>query len=223
MKTTEERIKALEAELQQLKQDIKPEFKTGWYKVNRYNDWLNYYDFENKIRYGFDQYGNWMNPHSFDYYMHLINKDIDGGISATESEVFEALKKEAIKRGFKEGCVANNSKVHGCIYENNKLDSGYSFHFIDGGLYYGNLEFNDSQWCIFKNGKWAEIIKDEPIKIGSYKVEKIEHGGLQIGCKKMNIEQILNIKKFMDKYKFTKVAFDGIETDLETINKILNL
>lgn len=213
----EQLLKQIEELKRQVELLDKPEFKTGWYKTTigsiyylekGEKDWLNGYGIGRDYNQWFDK--------------KCICKQYQIERPATDKEVEEALIKEAKKRGFKEGCVANNSKVHGGIYENNKLNRGYSFHFIDGGLYYGNLEFNDSQFCIFKNGKWAKIIKDEPIKIGGYEVVK-EQYGFKIGCKKFRTEFIKELQQAMESQSLTKVSFDGIETDLETINKILNL
>jgi hypothetical protein len=144
-------------------------------------------------------------------------------VLATDKEVGEALIKEAKNRGFKEGVKVLRSDK---LLSANETSSAPNEVYIMNNKYSYNAELNTLKIdgrVIFGTGEWAEIVKDEPIKIGSYKVEKIEHGGLQIGCKKMNIEQVLNIKNFMDKYKFSKVSFDGVETDLETINKILAL
>lgn len=77
----------------------------------------------------------------------------------TESEVKEAIEKECLKRGYKFG----NFKClfHDTIGENH-IHPCYSFTedrlWIEGG-------------CPYYNGKWAEIIKDSPIKIGGYEVK----------------------------------------------------
>ena len=66
---------------------------------------------------------------------------------ATDKEVEEALIKEAKRRGFKEGvkfkCLYNKTVSYG--YSPMLCSEGYLW--IDGG-------------CVFKEGKWAEIIKD---------------------------------------------------------------
>lgn len=76
---------------------------------------------------------------------------------ATESEVFEALKKEALKQGFKISVRANGS-VFGNSWFRNHLISEGDFNF--------SIELN--QLClggcaIFKDGKWASIIKTKSI------------------------------------------------------------
>jgi hypothetical protein len=66
---------------------------------------------------------------------------------ATDSEVLEALKKEAIKRGFVKGAyfkelwAKSNCKVNDIVYK----------HFT--------LDLRSNGKCLFHNGKWAEIIK----------------------------------------------------------------
>ena len=73
---------------------------------------------------------------------------------ATDQEVETALIKEAKKRGFKEGvtikCLNNN------FHNTYKLKSTFNDLYIeDGDLWFGTEE-------IFINGKWAEIIEDNP-------------------------------------------------------------
>jgi len=65
---------------------------------------------------------------------------------ATEQEIFEALKNEAVKRGFKEGvCVKGMDSGDSCMLSSRKsLD-------YDGALNFG--------YDIFRNGVWAEIIQ----------------------------------------------------------------
>jgi hypothetical protein len=98
---------------------------------------------ENSIRaYGFTMRGNfssdnglfeWGNPKAIRL--------------ATDSEVLEALKKEAIKRGFVKGAyfkelwAKSNCKVNDIVYK----------HFT--------LDLRSNGKCLFHNGKWAEIIK----------------------------------------------------------------
>lgn len=209
MKTTEERIKALEAELQKLKQDIKPKFEVGkWYT---YLNAICCYTGNNE-GYGFHAYGEWATD------IKISIPEI--WIPATESEVFEALKKEAIKRGFKEGATiisylpsyGYNDKRK---YTLNNCGASYEKH--NNALRMGGS-------AIFHNGKWAEIIKDEPIKIGGYEVKKNENGSYDIGCKKqISNGKVKVLRRLMIQCNFKTVSFDGIGTDLETINKILCL
>lgn len=87
---------------------------------------------------------------------HDIGPHIAAGyVEATEAEVFEALKNEAVKRGFVEGvwfkgCEgAHKDKI--LKLEHIKFAAGFSKKNI--GLYASNR----SSW-IFHSGKWAEII-----------------------------------------------------------------
>ena len=77
---------------------------------------------------------------------------------ATDKEVEEALIKEAKKRGFKKGDVCgfgiNNNSKRLIVSDNFKLNGDYT------GLYLvavGDREQGDD--IVFKNGKWATIIK----------------------------------------------------------------
>lgn len=84
---------------------------------------------------------------------------------ATESEVFEALKNEAVKRGYKNG---NHRCLNSCITESRVEDT---YHMDNGDLWYGT---NVSANCVFKKGVWAEIIptitKEEAEKLLNKKI-----------------------------------------------------
>lgn len=126
---------------------IKEELEVGkWYKysdsegflfciTNVQNDGVEVY--------GFNSWGNWIDEGS--YYSEYL-------IPATDKEVKDALIKEAKKRGFKEG-VKFKSIVSGNIRKFT-------------GFYFGSDEdecwlSNDTVGCIFKKGKWAEIIEEK--------------------------------------------------------------
>lgn len=98
-----------------------------------------------------------------------IGWSIIGIKEATKQQVFDALKKEAERRGFKEGekclslagrldgttlSVGGNTCLHGDI-------CGGHF-FLEDGMFW--VRCNDYNALIFQDGKWAEVIKEEPIK-----------------------------------------------------------
>ena len=208
MSEINKRIEALEAELQKLKNEVKePKIENGkWYKD--YDYFLVYITDINKgVGYGFGSSGQWYNE-SNDWGF----KDVR---PATHQEVKEALIKEAKKRGFKKGVMINHSiegKGHrALIFNELSYHSGYNW-LCDG---WGNV--------VFKDGVWAEIIKDEPIKIGGYEVKKTEFNTYTIGCKSASKTFLNSLRDLMTVNNFKKVSFDGVETDLETINKILAL
>lgn len=95
--------------------------------------------------YGFSMSGKWTNED---------NRNIKEFIEATEAEVFEALKNEAIKRGFKEGVKVKNHQGENVLphFDLDKILSGYK-----DGVYYDN----DKQgiWLCYK-GVWSEIIEE---------------------------------------------------------------
>lgn len=136
---------------------------------------------------------------------------------ATLEEVYAALVKEAEKRGFKEGV-----RVVTCLGNSGKLDCSKPFYNINDN----KLRWADSEDAmnniVFDNGQWATIIKDDVIKVGSYEVKK-KGSQYEIGCKQVSWNLIDTIRIEMKRNNFKKVSFDGIETDLETIEKILNL
>ena len=212
MSEINKRIEALEAELQKLKNEVKPKFEVGkWYKTNCLGGSI-FYLTESPVEdcyvsgYGFEN-GDWCDLS--EHYWTLEQKYKP--TLATHQEVEEALQKQYEKLGGK--CKLDfchywnvNSCGFGCIYSS-KGDE------------------------VFRKGVWAEIVKDEPIKIGGYSVvikkssfEKDSHNdSFEIGCKQMFRHQIQTIYYIMKNNNFKKVSFDGVETDIETINKILAL
>ena len=101
--------------------------------------------------YGFDMEGNWMN-------LEKARTFPDYEIEATEQEVFEALKNEAVKRGFKEGVYITPMYSDGKDYypDENIISRPLNFKLkgnifeVDGGI---------DEYRIFVNGKWATILK----------------------------------------------------------------
>jgi len=114
--------------------------------------------------YGFDNVGIWSDELEF---------FTNNWEPATEQEVFEALKNEAVKRGFKEGVkvisVDENTEREIDNYDANNIDFEIDY---PNSLNYGNI-------TIFKDGVWASLI-DQPKEITiSERLERIEkHLGL---------------------------------------------
>ena len=114
--------------------------------------------------YGFELYRNsWVKNVS-----HELSEHISGNYrEATESEVFEALKNEAVRRGYKNGnfkCLLMPDFTHEVM--NN-------FHFQDNMLFHGESNVHKNN-VIFKDGQWAEIIetisKEEAEKLLNKKI-----------------------------------------------------
>lgn len=99
--------------------------------------------------YGFGSNGLWMeniSDETWEFY------EFDRCIEVSESEILEALKNEAVKRGFIEGAHFINTIGQEVICEGEikKCDSSPKGHF--------ELDFGDGNGLIFDDGKWAYII-----------------------------------------------------------------
>jgi hypothetical protein len=133
----------------------KPKLEVGkWYKNEYHLQYIEYIN--NGIGYGY----------GFTFSKWDTNKiwAVDNGsqVEATELEVFEALKAEAKKRGFKKGVKYNCNGVH------ERTDN-----VICGGIVVSQgWKNNDSKWeihCknngwIYLDGKWAEIVEDNKLQ-----------------------------------------------------------
>lgn len=120
-----------------------PKDFTGWCKTNRVGDelWLTYFE-SGELKYGFDSEGDWFMPPRTSKIYHGVSEKRE----ATEQEVFEALTKEAVKRGFADGVAYLSPRnKHERIFKRGiKVEDG--------------IVTDENSFIIFKEGKWAEII-----------------------------------------------------------------
>jgi len=138
--------------------DFKEELIVGqWYKIDGNADYLINYNVK-ELSYGIYK-GEWRNSMCFDTH-HEMNS-----VLATDKEVQQALEKEAVKIGFKEGVTIkafNNCK--GVVQE------GFEFYVENNCFYITKIKDHEDnyvddllgRYTIFKDGVWAEIIK-EPV------------------------------------------------------------
>ena len=134
--------------------ECKEELFTGWMKdvLPSSKLWRGYYE-NGVLQYGIDCDGLWMIPEEG-------FKVEFSEVIATDQEVQEALEKEAIKRGFKEGVkIKRDFKEFGeCTYETIIRTTTTDISItINHGTF-----FNYGDTHIFCNGVWAEIIT-EPV------------------------------------------------------------
>jgi hypothetical protein len=105
---------------------------------------------------------------------------------AKPSEIEAHLIEEAKRRGF----VAGNKFK--------SLTTGYIYEIETQKYAYHNSSDALDLWgtaCIYKQGKWAEIINDELIKINGYDVE-FESNGIKVGCKHIDKYDLERLKSF---------------------------
>tara|TARA_R110002051_G_scaffold268016_1_gene328108 strand:+ start:252 stop:752 length:501 start_codon:yes stop_codon:yes gene_type:complete len=150
------KLKENKSEKKELKKKLAelPKFENGkWYSGDNHLIYLVKYNVSNSKIYGFYD-GNWRTSETFN--VHYLKE-------STEQEVFEALKNEAIKRGYKEGDVIKSMRFSG----NWVMDS----HGLS--LYCNQLFMGGS--VIFIDGKWAKIIKQPTVNLnGSYSAEQLQ-------------------------------------------------
>jgi hypothetical protein len=196
-------IKAQIKELNKYINSIKDNLlKVGeWYK---YGDCFLFCfngEFGNNTNYGFNKIG------VFRQYLgiHKENKYT----KATETEVFEALKKEAIKRGFKEGVTVSSVKNYEYKVDTNtfKWDGEY--------LWLNNIQ-------IFEDGKWAEIIEDKKPTICGYEM-KINGNYISFRCKKFSTDQILGLYSHFNQHNITSFAIDNeYQVTISELEEVVN-
>lgn len=135
-------------------------FNTGYYKHKNGENpkWFSYANFETKEYYGSGVLGDWFQGNA-EYHLKYITSNCE---PMSAEEVTEALKKEAVKRGYKEGVHFKDlhTKSPGCV---------------DVVKYYKDSEdLRSDGCCIFHKGQWAEIIqtktKEEAEKLLNCKI-----------------------------------------------------
>lgn len=108
--------------------------------------------------YGIDFEGNWNKTCNW---MNIDDIGISDIREATKEEIENALVEEAVKRGFAKGVYFNSPNgKYTYTAINNK------FEFIIDDPTYQRLMIGDH--AIMVNGKWAEIIPEEKLKIGDW-------------------------------------------------------
>jgi hypothetical protein len=207
-------IKELKKELNSIKDNV---LKVGeWYK---YGDFLliNPTNTDNKLKinaYGLN-HNEWFNDTSTNS-SHLGNSI--SYVKATETEVFEALKKEAIKRGFVKGSSYKNQyKRTGVI-----SDNCWVFNFNRNTLSQVNNVLGNNVHYIFNNGVWAEIIEDKKPTINGYEME-IKGDYISFGCKKFSIDQILGLYSDFNQHNITSFAIDNeYQVTISELEEVVN-
>lgn len=123
------------------KSEVK-ELVTGWlkHKDGKFPNWLWYVNFDTGQNYGFISNGEFSgsSKNQLEYVQGRCEQ-------ATQEEVFEALKNEAVKRGLKQGIMIKSFKeYHGLSTLSEK---GFEFNFSKNIMHLGGCE-------IFKDGLW---------------------------------------------------------------------
>ena len=227
MSKINKRIEALEAELQKLKNEVKNDIKLEagkWYWFGFEDEcnkrYLILFDRVVEKGYFYKYMINILSEHYLNKRNDYISKSNTFLGEATYQEVEEALIEEAKKRGFKDGVSFKTVERKGI---SGSYNTKFKFDRMNVCIYKNEtVLLNNCDGCIFCNGVWAEIVKGEPIKIGGYEVVK-DGSDYKIGCRTVQKSNVQYFKDFMISKNFKKISFDGVETDVETLIKILSI
>lgn len=167
---TQKQIEKLQAELDKLKvlAERENKFEVGrWYKLKDYPKVICFAKEKGECSYngfGISHYEKWADWVSF-------GDKLSNWTLATDTEVLEALTKEAEKRGFKKGV-----RFETAIYSREETIKGnfYLYAESDFSLMNSTGVVFDAETC-----QWATLIEDEKIYIGENEVE-VEDGDCYI-------------------------------------------
>lgn len=206
MKTTEDKIKQCEKLLGELKEELlkesKPEFQVG--------DWVTIHTSHqcsiNKI----GDVGRIIKPapilSTFDWIVKADGTLGDtGGMQhsnmylrhATEQEIKDHLIKEAERRFTESQEIKSLSCIDFRDDEGDEVEDGEVFGFSGTERIFFNyniqqdalLNHGRGLGCLYKQGKWAEIIEDNKIKLNDkYEAEILEGGDVKVGCQTFSKE-----------------------------------
>lgn len=190
------------------------EFEVGkWYKfkygILNYNGTKGAFGFWSDTEY---QKATWKTGVGFDGFYKAERP-------ATPSEVQEALTKEAVKIGFKEGVSVKDVTL-----------SSNNVRVCESNVYYNGFEYDQLMFgpccCVYRKGQWAEIVKDEPITICGKVVNYDNDCGLfSVDGQNYLPEDLSVLAKLMQKgqIKSLNVGRNGQEkVDLQLIESLIN-
>jgi len=157
---TEEQIKELAKGNAKVKKWY-PEFfelqiKTGWYKHTKklHPKWINFYKAETDENYGIGASGKWLEKEICNEHLKYLKEYCE---PATDSEVLEALKNEAVKRGFKEGVYIHRdfgTTLNDCVIDKDNFPKDMDFYYDLKDDYLECYGF-----VVYSKGQWATIIQ----------------------------------------------------------------
>lgn len=136
----------------------RPLFNSGWYvqSTDEYPEWLMYYDYDNKLFYGFNTDGNWCKENNND--LEFTSAYIQERCKPANIDFIKLkLKNEASKRGF--------------VFNSEFIDNKGYTQTVGSFKQYNEIE-NKLEVCgfgrhiIFQNGIWSEITKEKFYKVG---------------------------------------------------------
>lgn len=167
-----------------------PQFEVGkWYKSTVYKDTFLVYNDDKKT------YGFWDGKWGGTLFFTKEGNIAPNTIPATESEIKEALIKEAERRGFKGGVKLK--RLPFCSTEVDIATVNYWEYDINISQdIYERLSLNGTG--VYQDGQWAEIITEPSIKIGEYEVKFNGKESITVGRQTISKETIQTI---LDKLK----------------------
>lgn len=136
--------------LDEPKELVEEESKSGWYKDSDIPKWLCYRDYENGRIYGFNLNNNWFYDPE---HKHEKGLTLHKEYKATDEEVIERLTEEAKRRGLVVG------KRIKCLGDGEIWDPQTEHYFIGEGC--EGFSFGLASAIIMKNGVWTSIEEEE--------------------------------------------------------------
>lgn len=215
IKESKKRQEFLLKELENLKKQ--PEFEKGKWYVAGLGDEKEYYLM--KATGTFTNYNagytEFYTINGSEFYNNKCDKE--GFKPATKEQIQKILIEVAKKKGFKNGVKINQVGTDKGRYTVTNFDRLY---------YYEDYGYGDGLSCscgfsIYRNGEWAEIIKND-LPILNNKEGKIENNQVVYGCQRYNIEDVYNLDKTIKTFNITgNLNLNGYSITPSQIEKVV--
>jgi len=217
-------------------EEVKVNFKIGdWVKVipsnnrsTKYSEAIadNYifrlwYDPEN-----IDSFNSWVNG---DCSVLCVDKDNKYSVNyrledlrlATKEEIEYHLIQEAKKRGYVTGTVINSISTVASLFKwTVNCDAGYRYYPNEDRLDCMRTE-RDANCTIYHKGQWAEIVKEEEIKIDGYNT-KIEDNMFWVGCRSFSFEKIKELYSIICYFGIESISIRNTKVTPDIVKKVLD-
>lgn len=165
--------------------------------------------------------GDWNVAVSDDGRVTYTHKYPDKFRLATTKEIENHLIAEAEKKGFVEGIkfkgVTHPKGKNGFQVTCSKVYFAPVHSYNLGCYLYSNNEY------IYLDGQWAEIVKEEEIKIGGYNTSfDYDQGMFYVGCRRFTFASIKSLYQNMCYFGISMVRVSDIDIEARTVKLILD-
>lgn len=145
---------------------------------------------------------------------YFINYTKDNVVLAATEEIEKHLKDEAKKRGYTENTIINSLGGN----SNKRIEYFKWLYQPEEDILRANGDA-----MLYRDGQWAEIVKEEEIKIGGYNTSfDYDQGMFYVGCRRFTFVSIKSLYQDMCYFGISIVRISDIDIEARTVKLILD-